>query len=203
VEVVLAPGELLEVGGWAAKDVAGYDLRSLLIGSEGTLGIITAVRLRLLPAPAAAIALVVFLGSREEGCAAVEELLGSGLRPSVLDFLDGDALGPLAGSYPGSAPEGAGFALIVEVDGSRAEAQAQRAEMLEILGGFPMVADEPRTRPRCGAGAMASTGCSPGCVGQGERGRRVPARAPARGPRALRGDRLRARASLVLVRARR
>jgi len=143
VEVVLAPGELLEVGGWAAKDVAGYDLRSLLIGSEGTLGIITAVRLRLLPAPAAAIALVVFLGSREEGCAAVDELLGSGLRPSVLDFLDGDALGPLAGSYPGSAPDGAGFALIVEVDGSRAEAQAQRAEMLEILGGFPMVADEP------------------------------------------------------------
>ena len=143
VEVVLAPGELLEVGGWAAKDVAGYDLRSLLIGSEGTLGIITAVRLRLLPAPAAAIALVVFLGSREEGCAAVDELLGSGLRPSVLDFLDGDALGPLAGSYPGSVPDGAGFALIVEVDGSRAEALAQRAELLEILGRFPMVTDEP------------------------------------------------------------
>ena len=51
VEAVLAPGELVQVGGWAAKDVAGYDLKSLLVGSEGTLGVITAVRLRLLPAP--------------------------------------------------------------------------------------------------------------------------------------------------------
>ena len=51
LEAVLAPGELVALGGWASKDVAGYDLKSLLIGSEGTLGVITAVRLRLLPAP--------------------------------------------------------------------------------------------------------------------------------------------------------
>ncbi|MCW2970268.1 MAG: FAD-binding protein, partial [Solirubrobacterales bacterium] len=51
LEAVLAPGELVELGGWSAKDVAGYDIKSLLIGSEGTLGVITAVRLRLLPAP--------------------------------------------------------------------------------------------------------------------------------------------------------
>ena len=53
LEAVLAPGELVQVGGWAGKDVAGYDLKSLLVGSEGTLGVITAVRLRLLPAPEA------------------------------------------------------------------------------------------------------------------------------------------------------
>ena len=92
VEVALAPGELVEVGGWAGKDVAGYDLKSLLIGSEGTLGVITAVRLRLLPAPEAAIALVVFLGTRAEGCAAIETVIAAGLRPSVLDFLDGETL---------------------------------------------------------------------------------------------------------------
>ncbi len=56
LEVVLAPGELVRIGGWARKDVAGYDLKSLLIGSEGTLGVITAVRLRLLPAPEASVA---------------------------------------------------------------------------------------------------------------------------------------------------
>src|SRR5208283_1469506 len=83
LEVVLAPGELVDLGGWAAKDVAGYDLKSLLIGSEGTLGVITAVRLRLLPAPESAIALVAFLDSRAEGCEAIELLLASGLRPSV------------------------------------------------------------------------------------------------------------------------
>ena len=58
LEVVLAPGELVELGGWARKDVAGYDLKSLMVGSEGTLGVITAVRLRLLPAPEARQALV-------------------------------------------------------------------------------------------------------------------------------------------------
>ena len=67
LEVVLAPGELVQLGGWIGKDVAGYDLKRLLIGSEGTLGVITAVRLRLLPAPEAAIALVVFLRTPRGG----------------------------------------------------------------------------------------------------------------------------------------
>ncbi len=100
LEVVLAPGELLEIGGWAAKDVAGYDLKNLLIGSEGTLGVITAVRLRLLPAPEAALALVVLLSDVSQGCEAIAEVLASGLRPSVLDFLDGETLAMLAGAYP-------------------------------------------------------------------------------------------------------
>ncbi|HTY97393.1 MAG TPA: FAD-linked oxidase C-terminal domain-containing protein [Solirubrobacteraceae bacterium] len=153
MEVVLAPGELVDIGGWQAKDVAGYDLRSLLVGSEGTLGIITAVRLRLLPAPAVALPVVAFLSDREQGCGAVEQILGSGLRPSVLDFLEGEALSLLAASYPGaptgpgsggeSVPAGAGFALIAEVDGSREEAEAQREELLGILGGLVVRVDEP------------------------------------------------------------
>src|SRR3979409_1394363 len=56
LEAVLAPGELVQVGGWARKDVAGYDIKDLLVGSEGTLGVITAVRLRLLPAREAQVA---------------------------------------------------------------------------------------------------------------------------------------------------
>ncbi len=67
LEAVLAPGELVAIGGWIRKDVAGYDLKDLLIGSEGTLGIITAVRLRLLPAPASRVTMVVFFAGREEG----------------------------------------------------------------------------------------------------------------------------------------
>ena len=153
LEAVLAPGELVQLGGWAGKDVAGYDLKSLLIGSEGTLGVITAVRLRLLPAPAAALPLVIFLGTRAEGCAAVEAVLAAGCRPSVLDFLDGDTLAMLAGGYaaavtsadgaPARVPAAAGFALIVEVDGSDSDARAQRAELLEALGDAPLAVHEP------------------------------------------------------------
>jgi glycolate oxidase subunit GlcD len=144
LEAVLAPGELVQVGGWAAKDVAGYDLKSLLIGSEGTLGVITAVRLRLLPAPEAAIALVVFLPTREQGCAAMLEVLAAGLRPSVLDFMDGETLKLTASAYPGEVPAGAGFALICEVDGSHADTQTQRQALLELLDEGALALDEQR-----------------------------------------------------------
>jgi FAD/FMN-containing dehydrogenase len=149
LEVVLAPGELVEVGGWLGKDVAGYDLRSLLVGSEGTLGVITAVRLRLLPAPEAALPLVVFLATRAEGCAAIETVLACGLRPSVLDFLDGDVLAMAAGAYPGAGPQreampaGAGFGLVAEFDGSLAQAQEERRAMLAALDAGALAAHEP------------------------------------------------------------
>ncbi len=141
LEAVLAPGELVRVGGWAGKDVAGYDLKSLLVGSEGTLGVITAVRLRLLPAPEAAIPVVVFLRTRAQGCAAIEAVFAAGLRPSVLDFVDGETLAILARSYsdahPPGVPADAGFALICEVDGSLEEARAQREALLELMREAP------------------------------------------------------------------
>jgi glycolate oxidase subunit GlcD len=143
IEAVLAPGELVQIGSWAAKDVAGYDLKSLLIGSEGTLGVITAVRLRLLPAPEAAIPLVVFLATREEGCTAICTVFAAGLRPSVLDFMDADTLAITAGAYPGTVPANAGFALICELDGSRAEAHDQRTALVELLGDGALSVQEP------------------------------------------------------------
>jgi len=156
VEAVLAPGELVRVGGWAGKDVAGYDIKSLLVGSEGTLGVITAVRLRLLPAPEAALPLVVFLPTRADGCAAMRAVFAAGLRPSVLDFMDGDTLRVLAAAYRGvgaagatspagepAVPAEAGFALICEVDGSRAEARAQRDALIELLGDGALAVHQP------------------------------------------------------------
>jgi glycolate oxidase subunit GlcD len=135
LEVVLAPGELIELGGWARKDVGGYDLKSLMIGSEGTLGVITAVRLRLLPAPEERAVLVVFHEDRRGGCGAILEILAAGIQPSALDFIDGVALEILAPGYPGEVPAGAGFALIVEVDGGSDEVAAQVNELRELLEG--------------------------------------------------------------------
>jgi glycolate oxidase subunit GlcD len=143
LEAVLAPGELVHVGGWARKDVAGYDLKSLLIGSEGTLGVITAVRLRLLPAPEAQIALVAFMRTRAEGCAALLDVLAAGIEPAALDFLDGTTLELVAGGYHGELPAGAGFALLAEVDGTRAESKRRRAELVELLGVRALAIDEP------------------------------------------------------------
>ena len=144
LEVVLAPGELVELGGYGRKDVAGYDLKSLLVGSEGTLGVITAVRLRLLPAPEAELTLVVFLRDRAAGCAAMLDVLAAGIEPAALDFLDGETLALVRGGYPGEAPAGAGFALLIELDGSRAEVERERAELLEVLGNSPLAVEQPR-----------------------------------------------------------
>jgi glycolate oxidase subunit GlcD len=143
LEVALAPGELVELGGWARKDVAGYDLTSLLIGSEGTLGVITAVRLRLLPAREATAVLVVFLSSRERGCEAMLEVIGAGLEPSALEFIDGVTLQILAGGYPGEVPPDAGFALIVELDGSHADVQASLSAARGLLAPGAVAIEEP------------------------------------------------------------
>ncbi len=151
LEVVLAPGELVHIGGWARKDVAGYDLKNLLIGSEGTLGVITAVQLRLRPAPEARVALVVFLaaakagagGGAGAGCAAMLDVMAAGIEPAALEFIDAATLEYVAGGYPGEIPSGAGFVLLIELDGTRADAERGREAVLELLGGHALAIEQP------------------------------------------------------------
>ena len=92
VEAVIAPGELARFGGPIRKDVAGYDLRGLLIGSEGTLGIITAAWLRLTPAPPAAIPVVAGYRTIGEVIEAIQAALASNVVPAAIEYLQGDAL---------------------------------------------------------------------------------------------------------------
>jgi glycolate oxidase subunit GlcD len=145
LEVVLAPGELVHVGGWARKDVAGYDLKNLLIGSEGTLGVITAVQLRLRPAPEARIALVVFLaGGAEAGCAAMLDVIAAGIEPAALEFIDAATLAHVAAGFAGEVPAGAGFVLLIELDGMRAEAEREREAVRELLTGRVLAIEQPQ-----------------------------------------------------------
>jgi glycolate oxidase subunit GlcD len=133
LEAVVAPGELVSVGGPIRKDVAGYDLKSLLIGSEGTLGLITAAWLRLLPAPAVFLPLVAFYPDEDAGCEAIQRVVGSGLRVAALEYLDDGTLAAAGPTYPGGLPNGARFLVLSEADGSRTEAEALRADAMEAL----------------------------------------------------------------------
>ena len=108
LEAVVPPGEVISVGGPMRKDVAGYDLKSLLIGSEGTLGIVTAAWLRLMPAPEAAYPVVGVYADTAAGCAAIERVLGNGLAPAALEYLDGGALAAAGGSFPAGVPTAPG-----------------------------------------------------------------------------------------------
>ena len=134
LEVAVAPGELMNVGGPLSKDVAGYDLVRLLCGSEGTLGIVTAAWLRLVPAPEEAITVAAFYEGPGEGCAAIASVMEAGARPATLEYLDAGAVAAAAGSFPGETPAGAGFMVLSEADGSSEEARATAAELEGILG---------------------------------------------------------------------
>jgi glycolate oxidase subunit GlcD len=133
LEAVVPPGELIRVGGALRKDVAGYDLTGLLVGSEGTLGVITSVWLRLTPAPEAAWPVVGFFDGAEAGCAAIESVVGNGLPVAALEYIDAETLRLAGAGFPTEIPAG-GFAVIAEADGSREEAGRVRADLLEVLG---------------------------------------------------------------------
>src|SRR2546425_671985 len=133
LEAVVPPGELVQLGGPLRKDVAGYDLKHLLIGSEGTLGVITAAWLRLTPAPEAAWPVIGFFDGVPGGVAAIERVIGSGLPAAALEYVDSEAMRYGGRSFPGEVPEG-GFAVLVEADGSTEEAARIRAALLDLLG---------------------------------------------------------------------
>ena len=133
LEAVVPPGEIVSVGGPIRKDVAGYDLKSLLIGSEGTLGIVTAAWLRLLPAPETFLPVAVFYGSTDAGCAAIERVLASGLVPAALEYLDCGALAAAGAAFPGNVPADASFLVIAEADGAAEEALRIQRDLVEAL----------------------------------------------------------------------
>jgi len=146
LELVLAPGEVVSIGGPIRKDVAGYDIRSLIVGSEGTLGIVTAAWLRLLPAPEAQLPVVAFFPDAETGCAALTTVMASGLMPAALEYLDEVTVAHAGDSFPGDAPREPAFMLIVEADGSAAEAQRLRADLVEALSAGALATYAPEGR---------------------------------------------------------
>jgi FAD/FMN-containing dehydrogenase len=135
LEVAVAPGELIHVGGHTRKDVGGYDLRSLFVGSEGTLGIVTAVDLRLIPAPEAALPVVASYPDVAAGCAAVEAVYGSGLRAAALEYLDAATMA--------AAGQDTGFTVIAEAQGTVEETARLRTALAEALAEGASSLQEP------------------------------------------------------------
>jgi FAD/FMN-containing dehydrogenase len=147
VEAVVPPGERVRVGGPHRKDVGGYDLTHLLVGSEGTLGVIAEVTLRLIPAPAASLPLVAFCADAVAGGEAVAATLGSGVQPAALEYLDGDTLRHVRAAYPGEIPDGAGFVILAEADGEPGEAAAVLADLRAAIAPYALAIAEPDPVP--------------------------------------------------------
>ncbi|HEY3157363.1 MAG TPA: FAD-linked oxidase C-terminal domain-containing protein [Vicinamibacterales bacterium] len=119
LEAVLPTGDVIETGSKAVKNVVGYDLTQLLVGSEGTLAIITKVTLRLVPKPRANATMLATFDGIAGAVDAVSELVRRRVVPAALELIDGDSLAAIEQNLGGGlvAP-GTAAALIVEVDGT-------------------------------------------------------------------------------------
>jgi glycolate oxidase len=122
LEAVLPTGEVIETGGKVVKNVVGYDLTHLLVGSEGTLAIITKIILRLVPKPTVQATLRASFTSVEAAVEAVSEVIRRRVVPAALELIDGESLEAVAQNLQvrSLAPEGTAAILLLEVDGSAA-----------------------------------------------------------------------------------
>jgi glycolate oxidase len=119
LEAVLATGEVIQTGSKAVKNVVGYDLTQLLVGSEGTLAILTKILLRLVPKPPAHATLLGLFDGIESAVHAVTALIRLRAVPSAIELIDADSLQAVH-EYLGQqvVPREGKAALIIEVDGS-------------------------------------------------------------------------------------
>jgi glycolate oxidase len=130
LEAVLGTGELVRTGVSTVKGVVGYDLTRMLVGSEGTLGIITKATLRLIPFPESAATLLAFFRASEEGARAVAGMVEARITPCAMELMDRTAIDCVRETAGLPVPDGAGCALLIEVDGPAASV-AQDADRVE------------------------------------------------------------------------
>ena len=119
LEAVLPTGEVIETGGKVVKNVVGYDLTHLLVGSEGTLAIITKIILRLIPKPPVQATLRASFAHVDAAVAAVSNIIKARVVPAALELIDQESLDAVARNLNvrSLAPEGTGAILLIEVDG--------------------------------------------------------------------------------------
>jgi len=117
LEAVLPTGEIIHTGVKTVKGVVGYDLTRLLIGSEGTLGIITKILLKLLPKPKKVRTALAVFPEVDDAARAVTEIIRSKIIPATLEFMDCTAMQCVGDYIEVGLPKKAGAMLLIEVDG--------------------------------------------------------------------------------------
>ncbi len=140
LEAVLADGALFRTGGRTTKGVVGYDLTRLLIGSEGTLAVVTQATLKLAPLPESRRLLRILFPSVAEATRGVCALMAEGESPAAIEFLDASALDLLRQSGSLSLPEAGRAMLLLELSGRAAAMESLLAETLHRLESTSYVA---------------------------------------------------------------
>ena len=132
LEVVLSDGEVLWTGNKCVKDVAGYSLRDLFIGSEGTLGVITKVLLKLIPPPAGKKTLVATFAQMDQAAQAVSDIIAARIIPCTLEFLDRTTIRCVEDHAKIGLPLDCEALLLMETDGHPAAVADEAVQMEDI-----------------------------------------------------------------------
>ena len=132
LEVVLADGEVLWTGNKCVKDVAGYSLKDLFIGSEGTLGVITKVLLKLIPKPAAKRTLIATFARMDQAAQTVSDIIAAHIIPCTLEFLDRTTIRCVEEFAQVGLPLDCEALLLMETDGHPTTVTEEAARMEEL-----------------------------------------------------------------------
>jgi glycolate oxidase len=131
LEVVLPDGEVVLLGG-SAPDTPGYDLVGLLVGSEGTLGIVTRIWVRLVPLPEAVKTILAVFASLEDASEAVAGCIARRIVPAALEMMDNLVIQAVEAANPAGYPLDAAAVLLAEVDGLREDVEAQAEAVVAV-----------------------------------------------------------------------
>ena len=133
LEVVLANGYIMQLGGVTVKNRTGYELMMLFTGSEGTLGVITKITLRLIPMPQASKTMMVVFDDMAVGGQAVSNILDSGVIPAKIEFVDNFVLRRIEEMMPMGLPVEAEALLLIMADGSPTAVEEESKQIVNIL----------------------------------------------------------------------
>ncbi len=142
LEVVTPAGEIIQTGGKTLKNVVGLDLTRLFVGSEGTLGIVTKIFVKLLPKPAAKKTMLLFFGSISGAARAVSAIISARIIPATLEFMDKATIACIRGKSEVEIPEECAAILIVEVDGEAGWLDGMAQRIIEVVQPLELLAKE-------------------------------------------------------------
>lgn len=151
IEAVLYDGTVITTGGKTYKRTVGYDLKDLLVGSEGTLALSTRIRLKILPLPEDIMTLLVLFHDLESAGAAVSKIISSKIIPRALELLDRPTIEAVERYKPTGLPRDVEALLLIELDGYPGTVQKEAERVVSLcstLGGEATVAEDTAARDR-------------------------------------------------------
>ena len=161
MEVVLEDGAIVQLGG-AAREVPGFDLRGVFVGSEGTFGIATKITVRLLPLPEMVKTFLGIFPDIESACSAVSAIIGHGIVPAALEMIDSTTIRAVQSVTDAGFPDDAGAVLLVELEGLAEEvsevSEAVQVSLWETGAADVRIAEEALEREKLWLGRKTAFG---------------------------------------------